>query len=250
METSSEVAVPILPGSKLVMQLQYHPAGITNDIDFTQIDMRMSSVSPRRMYFVTAFGNQAQAPNLEPGPGDLGTPRFLIPARSENHTERMSIPIPDFGGRRDIQLFSANPYMHLVGTHISSKIIRPAARGNQPKDECLANVRWNFDWQRTYRYDAPVDQLPTISLGDRLEITCKWNNTIENPFVQRMLHDANMPPQAVDIALGEQMTNEMCLEIFGILFDLPAQPASRTAPAAVDVPDLGAIPQLFRAPRR
>jgi hypothetical protein len=249
METPSEVAVPILPGSKLVMQIYYQPAGVTNDIDFTQVDLRMSSAWPRKMYFVTAFGNQAQAPNLEPGPGDLGTPRFLIPARSANHTEKMSIPIPDLGGLRDIQLVSANPYMHLAGTHISSKIIRPAARGNQPRDECLANGGWNFDWQRTYRYDAPVDQLPTISLGDRLEITCNWNNTLANPFVQRMLHDANLPPQAIDIALGEQTTNEMCLEIFGILLDPPAQPTSLTAPATVDVPDLGAIPQLVHAPR-
>jgi hypothetical protein len=246
METPGEVAVPILPGSKLVMQLHYHPAGVTNEIDVTQVDLRMSSEWPRKMYFVIAFGNQAQPPNLEPGPGDLGTPRFVIPARSANHTEKMSISIPDLGVR-EIPLVSANPRMHLVGTHISSKIVRPAARGNQPKDECLANGGWNFDWQRTYRYDAPVDQLPTISPGDRLEITCQWNNTLANPFVQRMLHNANLPPQAIDIALGEQMTNEMCLEIFGILLDAPAQPASRTAP--VDLPELGAFPQVFRAPR-
>jgi len=244
METSTDIAVPILPQSKFVMQIHYHPAGVTNDIDFTKIDIRTTNVWPQKMYFVTAVGNAVGAPNLEPGPGDNGTPRFLIPANSANHTERMSVVLPDLGGDQELQLFSANPHMHLVGTHIQSKIVRPAARGNQPKEECLANGGWNFDWQRTYIYDAPIADLPTIKGGDRIEVNCNWDNTLANPFVQRMLHDAGLPMQPIDIALGEQTTNEMCLEIFGILINAPAQ--AKVASPALEVPNLGEIPKLFR----
>ncbi len=236
METSAEVAVPILPRSKFVMQIHYHPAGVTNDIDFTKIDLRISNVWPQKMYFVTAFGNAVAAPQLETGPGDNGTPRFLIPANSAAHTERMSVTIPDLGDVQEVQLFSANPHMHLVGTHISSKVTRPAARGTQPKEECLANGGWNFDWQRTYVYDAPLAQLPTLAPGDRIEVSCTWNNTMANPFVQRMLHDAGLPMTPIDISLGEATTNEMCLEIFGILLDAPAQ--ARLQSSALEIPDL------------
>ncbi len=91
-----------------------------------------------------------------------------------------------------------------------------------PRTECLANGGWNFDWQRTYQYDAPLDLLPSVTAGDVIDIKCKWDNTLENPFVQRMLTDSNLPPQPIDITLGEQTTNEMCLEIFGL--SIPAPP--------------------------
>jgi len=235
MQTSPEIAVPILAGSKLVMQIHYHPANVVNDPDATAIDLQFSSTWPRRMYFVGAFGNEAQAPNLLPGDGDAGTPRFMIPANRPDHVEHMRITIPPLGDLQDVRLFSANPHMHLIGTHIAAKLERPTARGTDPQTECLANGAWNFDWQRTYQYDAPLDELPSIAPGDVLDIECRWNNTIENPFVQRMLHDAGLVAP-IDVTLGEQTTNEMCLEIFGLSIPAPAQPAQR--PATIELPSM------------
>lgn len=244
MQTSPEIAVPILAGSKLVMQIHYHPANTVNAPDATAVDLQYSSAWPRRMYFVGAFGNEFQAPNLLPGDYDAGTPRFLIPAHAPNHVERMRITIPDLGDTRDVRLFSANPHMHLIGTHIAAKIERPAARGTDPRTECLANGAWNFDWQRTYQYDAPLDELPSIAAGDILDIECRWNNTLENPFVQRMMHDANLTAP-IDVALGEQTINEMCLEIFGLSIPAPPEPAQR--PATIELPSL--FHTLAGAPR-
>ena len=48
----------------------------------------------------------------------------------------------------------------------------------------------------------------------------------------------------IDIALGEQTTNEMCLEIFGIAVDAPAQPLLATDP--VVLPNLRAIDMFVR----
>jgi hypothetical protein len=68
-----------------------------------------------------------------------------------------------------------------------------------------------------------------------------------NPFVQRMLHDSNLPPHPIDINLGEQTTNEMCLEIFGLAVDAPANPAGLGLPATTfELPDVPA----FKPPLR
>jgi hypothetical protein len=146
----------------------------------------------------------------------------------------MRITIPQLGDLTDVRLFSANPHMHPIGTHISSTIERPAPRGGDPQTECLANGGWNFDWQRTYTYDAPLDSLPTVAAGDVIDIKCDWNNTLDNPFVQRMLADAGLT-MPIDLLLGEQTTNEMCLEIFGIAIDAPAEPLGQK-PASIPFP--------------
>jgi len=91
------------------------------------------------------------------------TPEFRIPANAADHNEHMRITIPALGDLQDVRLYSVNPHMHMVGTHISAKLERPAARGNDPQQECVANGKWNFDWQRTYIYDAPLDELPSVA---------------------------------------------------------------------------------------
>lgn len=243
MSTAGDIAVPVIGGAKLVMQIHYHPAGVAHTPDKTAIDLRFSQTWPERMYFVTAFGNFADAPNLLPGPGDAnGVPEFLIPKNVADHPEHMRVTIPPLGDLQDVRLFSANPHMHLIGTHISSTIERPAARGTDPQTECLANGGWNFDWQRTYQYDAPLDKLPSIQAGDVIDLKCTWNNTLDNPFVQRMLADSGLS-QPIDVALGEQTTNEMCLEIFGLSIPAPPAPA-KSSPRPATIPFPAALAQM------
>src|SRR5262249_50815141 len=164
---------------------------VVNDPDITSIDMRTSQVWPQKMYFVTAFGNALASPNLLPDPDDriAGTPEFRIPANRADHTEHMRFTVGDLGTLTNVQLYSVNPHMHLIGTHINSTISRPTPRGTDPAQECLANGKWNFDWQRTYIYDTPIAQLPTVQAGDVVDISCHWDNTMANPFEQRALKD-------------------------------------------------------------
>jgi hypothetical protein len=245
MQTPADLAVPIFAGSKIVMQIHYHPAGVVNDADVTAVDMRMSPTVPKKVYFITAFGNEAAAPNLLADPDDTGAPQFMIPRNHADHTEHMQRTVPDLGGLTDVRIYSANPHMHLVGTHIAGKIQRAAARASDPQSECLANGGWNFDWQRTYIYDTSLDQLPSVQAGDVIDVTCHWNNTIDNPFVQRMLTDSQLPPSPVDISLGEQTTNEMCLEIFGLAVTIPPQLAAGDPGAAAKLQAaLAALPQV------
>jgi len=232
MQTPADLAVPITAGAKIVMQIHYHPAGGTAAPDATSVDLRTSSVWPKKMYLIAAFGNEFAAPQLLADPDDrsAAAPEFRVPANKPDHVEHMRRAIPDLGGLTGVQVYSVNPHMHLVGTHISGHLERPTARGADPQTECLANGGWNFDWQRTYIYDTPLAQLPSVAVGDTLDLTCHWNNTIANPFVQRMLNDSHLPPQPVDISLGEQTTNEMCLEILGLAVTIPPQMLTGGAP--------------------
>lgn len=239
METQPGLAVPIVGGAKLVMQIHYHPAGKTHRPDRTAIDLRITPTWPRKMLMVSIFGNQTAAPSLLPGPGDrTAAPEFRIPADAGDHGESMRMTVPAIANAR---IYSVAPHMHYVGTHASAKIFRPAARGNDPQTECLANGGWNFDWQRTYTYDTALDNLPSVAQGDVVELRCKWNNTLANPFVQRMLQDARLPMRPVDVGLGEQTIDEMCLEIFGLALDAPARPAS-----AEEAMVLPALPNMMR----
>lgn len=241
------MAIPLVSGSKLVMQIHYHPAGTPHAPDATSVDLRTSSVWPQRMYFISAFGNASAAPQLLPDPDDrTSTPEFRIPANIADHEEHMRFPIPSLGGLTDVRVYSVNPHMHLLGTHIRGTLERSAPPAGEPATECLANGLWNFDWQRTYTYDTSLDQLPTVEPGDVLDIQCHWNNTLQNPFEQRALADAGLVAP-VDVGLGEgQSTDEMCLEIFGLSIPAPAQPSALQLPPAGA---LGEVPQLAQLVR-
>jgi hypothetical protein len=247
-ETPDDLAIPVYPGSRLVVQIHYHPAGVINDPDLTAIDMRLSPVTPRRMFLGMTFGNELGPPNLLPDPDDVGPPQFIVPRNVGDHVEHMRIPVPDLG-LTDVRLFSANPHMHLIGTHIAGRVDRPAARGDDPRTECLTNGGWSFDWQRTYVYDAPLDQQPSLEPGDIVDVTCHWDNTIQNPAVQRMLSDSHLPPQPVDIPLGAQTTDEMCLEIFGVSAVVTPEIVAGRAPAPPALPRLSLPPELPALPQ-
>lgn len=225
LQTPDQLAIPLQAGAKVAMQIHYHPNGMTAAPDTTAIDLEYSTVWPQKMYFVTALGNAPDASaGLEPDPDDVGPPAFVVPKNKGDHTETMVATVPDISSLGDVRLYSVNPHMHLVGTHIQGELLRAAPPAGQPAQECLANGGWNFDWQRTYTYDAPIASLPSLRTGDKLTVKCHWNNTLANPFVQRLLADAGMVAP-VDLTLGEQTTNEMCLEIFGLVLDAPANPA-------------------------
>lgn len=220
------IAAPLLARSLIVIQIHYHPGGrLTNAPDATELDLRLVGARPSQIYTATAVGNAFAAPELLADPDDRGGPEFRIPANREAHVERMRFTLGAI--EQPIPLFSAYPHMHYVGTGIDVRITRAAPTATQPAQECLYSGDWNFDWQRSYLYDAPVAALPTVATGDILELSCRYDNTLRNPFVQRALADAGLS-QPIDIRLGEQTLDEMCLGIFGVV--VPLAPAKRSQP--------------------
>lgn len=215
-----DVGTRLEPGTLIGMQVHYHAANRTHAADHTAVELRITSERPRKSYLSYPIGNLAFAPHLQPGPGDEGDePIFKIPADATEHTETMRYPLPPLAP--DVRILSVTPHAHMVATHTSAKLTRATRRGKEPVQECLSNGPWNFDWQRTYTYDAALDELPSLAEGDLFELQCKWNNSLSNPFVPRVLADVGLPPRPVDLFYGEETINEMCVMFMGILIDEP-----------------------------
>ena len=97
----------------------------------------------------------------------------------------------------------------------------PAVGQPAPAKECLLHEpRWDFNWQRFYAYDAPIEGLPRILPKDRIRLTCLYDNSMDNPGVVQALKDAKEPAPK-DVYLGEQTLNEMCLTMLPLLYKSP-----------------------------
>ncbi|HTM19320.1 MAG TPA: hypothetical protein VL172_02395 [Kofleriaceae bacterium] len=217
MELPGGVGVPLAAGSKLIMQVHYHPAGESYQ-DRTTARLRLVSTPPGRNYTFFAVGNAFQAPELLPDPDDRGAPEFRVPADVAEHTEEMEFAIA-LDTEQRFPMLTAFPHQHYLGTTLQVNIERAAPPEGEPAEECLLYVpRWNFDWQRTYTYDSQdLDALPTVGNGDKVHIKCTYDNTEDNEFVQRALAEQHLT-SPIDVYLGEQSLDEMCLAAFGVLF--------------------------------
>ncbi len=218
-ETPGDLGLPVPAGTKVLMQMHYHPGGATTNLpDASTVNLRLETSRPINTYTITAVGNAATTPTLLSGPGDrTGTPEFRIPAGATNHVESMRFPLSGLPAGK-FRLFAAYPHMHYIGVELSVQVEHPLNGGGVDR-ECLVNVpRWNFDWQRTYQYDAPIAALPAISNGDTLIVRCSYDNSLANPFVRRALEEAGLV-EPIDVRLGEESLDEMCLGIFGIVVE-------------------------------
>jgi hypothetical protein len=218
-EAPEGVGIPFVAGSKLVVQLHYHPAGATHPPERSEVQLRVTETQPDHQLFFLGIGNAPnEASGLRPGPNDNGTVEFKIPPNVADHTETMVFPIA-FGGEQRFPLVSVFPHMHFVGTDLQATLKRNPAVTDEPSEECLIKVpTWNFEWQRTYLYDADLSELPTVGMGDELTIKCLYDNTLENRFVERALDEQGLS-QPIEVELGEQTLDEMCLAAFGVLID-------------------------------
>jgi len=224
MEYPSNIAAKLSAGSLLVMQVHYHPHSATDvATDATRLQLRFSNVAPKYNAVNALIGNfRAQAANgdgLLPGPDDPAAgPVFVIPANASAHTETMqytvradSVP-PAFAPR----LYGVGGHMHYVG--VDEKVTLVHGDGTS---SCLLQIpHWDFDWQRRYDYDAPIDGLPEIKSGDKFEIRCTYDNTMANPKVAASLLEQGIAAPR-PVSLGESTLDEMCLASVTALY--PAQ---------------------------
>jgi hypothetical protein len=207
-------------GAKLVMQIHYHPAGATGAPDTTKFQMRFTATSPEYEAAIALIGNdnkaEASGDGLLPGPNDTGAPAFLIPANVKGHTETMRFTVPV--GLPELKIYGVGTHMHYVGTDMSIQLARPAATTTDPASECLLETpQWDFNWQRSYAYDADIAALPTVHAGDQLTFKCTYDNTMGNPFVKRALLEQKLTaPQ--DVTLGETTLDEMCLGVLNVIY--------------------------------
>lgn len=215
-------------GSKLVMQVHYHPSQDAV-VDRTRIELKALAERPAHVAQVILAGNATSKDgpiSLLPGPADPPSgPEFLVPANVKGHTESMELVVPDqIGGfpLPTLGIYAVGTHMHWAGVDMKIEIERKVASNGQPSEECLLGTpKYEFNWQRSYAYDEPLDRLPTVSGGDKIRFTCTYDNTTGNRHVVQAMSEMRMssPPE---IRLGETTLDEMCLGLLVVV--RPATP--------------------------
>ncbi|WP_437336185.1 hypothetical protein [Sorangium sp. So ce394] len=229
------VGQAIPKGSLIVMQIHYHPAGTTADPDLTRIQLRLTREKPKYGFLYHLIGNYDEPVNefgfgLLPGPGDKAGVEFLIPADSKAHveTQQFTVPAADSPVAEEVpippgtRVYGQLLHMHYLGFDQKVTVTRANGSPDQPEEECLAHApKWEFAWQRSYAYDAPIESLPTLDPGDVLQIRCTFNNSTENPYVVKALKEAHMT-STIDVAYGEGNTfDEMCAAGVSLVYPMP-----------------------------
>lgn len=227
-----DVGIQLTGGSKVVIQVHYHPTRVNAEIDAsTSVDMVFTD-TPKIPGLLALIGNFKDANfdraggtgyGLMPGPDDPASgPAFDIPPNVTAHTEsqRFLVQEPGAGsqavllGAKAFRLFAVGTHMHYVGTDM--KIDVEHADGQK---ECLLQTpQWDFNWQRVYYYDTPLASAPVVRPGDVINMRCTYDNSMGNPFVRVALDQQGISvPQ--DVKLGENTLDEMCLGAFGIAIE-------------------------------
>lgn len=220
------VALPLEPGSKIVMQVHYHPhANATPEPDATTFQMTTTDAPPKYVVVPRLLGNfrnpVVQGIGLLPGPADPASGvDFVIPPLAQKHTETMTFTMPaQFNGRTIVpmRILNVGAHMHIVGVDEKITITRAKPEGGEPASECLLHEpRWDFDWQRGYEIDAPVEKLPLISPGDTIQVRCTYDNSMENLRLKAALAEQGKR-DPIEVRLGEGTLDEMCLASFAFV---------------------------------
>jgi Copper type II ascorbate-dependent monooxygenase, N-terminal domain/Copper type II ascorbate-dependent monooxygenase, C-terminal domain len=170
--------VYVQTGSAVVLQMHYNTANGDAGPDQSSFDIKVDDT-------VTNPGI------IQPwaDPTWLSGDTMAIPANTDGVTHSFSYTLSD-----TYKIWTSNLHMHTYGTNARMWIDR--ADGSE---DCMLDIpRWDFDWQRSYRF---VDA-KEINAGDAISIECTWDN-----------------PTDQDLAWGEGTGDEMCLGTF--LITLP-----------------------------
>ena len=179
-------AMVIPAGSQFVLQLHYNTLnGISSDR--SRIDVW-----------------QAEAPvNRPPVDHRLANFSFRIPAGAKAYTATAGLAFGAGGGRirpgaRPGRLWRVWGHMHMLGSRFALDL----HRADGSVERLLDIPRWDFHWQGAYDLVEPV----TIADGDRIEMTCVWDNSAENqPWVGGQRQDPRV------VGWGDGSLDEMCL---------------------------------------
>ena len=201
-------------GTRLAMQIHYHPNGAEAEPDLTGVRLSWATEEPDHEAEIILLGNaSSRREGLEPGEGDSSDrPEFLIPAGEAAHQERMYFDLPAYAD--GIQVYMAGTHMHYLGADMRVSVDRADGSGN----ECFIRTPlYDFEWQRSYDYEGTYADYPTLHGGDRLWMECTYNNTLDHPGTRAALEDAGLNAP-IDVSLGEETLDEMCLAVLGIVY--------------------------------
>ena len=179
--TPPGVAMQLTAGTRLAMQLHYHPAGI-GGTDQSQLGLYFAK-GPVDKLLRQAF---------------LLNTTFTIPAGDSNHLVTASTAMAQ--ARHAVSVF---PHMHLLGRTVQAE----AATADGSVIPLLQIADWDFNYQNIYQYREPM-ALPANSTFRFRET---FDNSDDNP------RNPNFPARAV--SWGESTFDEMAVVGLGFTID-------------------------------
>jgi hypothetical protein len=202
------VGTEMPPGTRLIMNVHYHAAATEQQDDATGLALRWKTAPPAWSSLFVLVG--------DPGFGTSLTGELMIPAGAKDHVEeytwKVGLDGKDFPDLVDVRLWAALNHMHKVGVDLKVWI----EDRDSGEETCLLQTpRWDFNWQRSYAYDTPIESAFRLRSGDTVRVRCTYDNTLNNSGVQELLAEVGLK-EPVDITLGEGTLNEMCITGLGV----------------------------------
>lgn len=203
------MAMKLSEGTGVVAQIHYNTLSSSSSAadrtDSGTLALRAAS-TPSREAYIRFVGVASEGASDK-----VDDPPFMVPEGEKGHVESYTETVPLGVDNRDLRVWGFVPHMHLTGTAI--EMSRTRADGTE---DCLFDVpRWDYNWQQFYVYDGDFSSLPRLAGDDQLKVTCTFDNTDDNPFLQEYLGGA----VAGGVTLGETTEDEMCLVAVGFACD-------------------------------
>jgi hypothetical protein len=178
------VGLLIPNGSRVVMQVHYHPNGVTGE-DQTQVGLYLMRTDvKKRLYNIPVVNTD-----------------FKVAPDTVKDVVATFPPIPLPLSAKAILIF---PHMHLLGRKIQADLIELSGKVTP----MIYEDDWDFNWQGSYTYKEPI-AIPNYA---KIKVTCTFDNTADNP------KNPNNP--LVTVGWGERTTDEMCIGFVGITLDV------------------------------
>lgn len=187
-------------GTRLVSATHYHPNGV-GQVDETSITVAWRDTPPEYMVTTLPLGaadpNENDVPNWEKRP-------FLLPA-GDDHYHNVWRDRHNHSPDVEMRIWALFPHLHYA-----AKQVKVTLEHEGQDDECLLEIpQWDFDWQRTYEFDVPFEQMPLLESGDTFKIDCTYDNSESNEYLAEALADAGKDFE--DIQIGNGYLDEMCV---------------------------------------
>ncbi|MEE2752208.1 MAG: monooxygenase [Myxococcota bacterium] len=163
--------IGVSAGSKIVLQVHFN--------------VQTSGASPAQVQLELMVEESVEKPAMiQPwaDPSWLLGEAMPIPANTDNVTHDFSYTL----SRSNFNIHYTSLHMHTRG--VAARFWKTDADGNET---CLLDIpNWDFDWQRSYMFQEPIETNP----GDTLTVECTWDNPTDDT-----------------IYWGDNTTDEMCL---------------------------------------
>ena len=190
-------------GSMVVAQVHYNMLYVEPTQDLTEVRLLRGETPPQRLRITSALNYR----------------ELDIPAGESDVSFTSRVP---YYADDPLELLGFTGHMHMLGSSIRARATAP-----DQSETCLVDIpKWDFHWQQ--HYTKPVAEALRIAPGSALELTCTYDNSVEN---QPLVDGVQQAPK--DVGWGESSLDEMCLLYIERIEDYRPQPAA-------DAPKCGA----------